>query len=199
MWTGSGGRRSKKAGGRGVVCRAGSAWAPSSRAAHVLYERGEFPRLLTPRPGRTSDVLCSCGRPRPLWGLALPWGSRPTLGARWETMPGARWLRLRLGLRAWSGEELRRGEPGGGRGHLSARLRRRRAGQPSTWPCRVREGPGPGLQSPRRARQGGVQLWGRGCGAEARQHREVWKVASAGLQGRELVKNTLKPKNLGAF
>lgn len=168
-------------------------------AAHVLRAR-EVPGLLTPRPGRTSDVLYSCGRPRPLWGLALPWGSRPTLGASRETMPGA----LAAAAAPAAGLERREGPP---------RVAGRRARPPVsasassqgwaafTWPCRVREAwAGQGFRGPRRAHQG--VGWDCGVGGAALRPGSTGrygKVASASLQSRELVTNTLKPKNLCVF
>lgn len=145
------GRRSKGRGGRGVVCRAGSAWAPSS-VLPMSSMSARSSGLLTPRPGRTSDVLYLVGGPGPFGASLSPGEAAPTLGARWETMPGA----LAAAAARAAGLE-RRGAPprgpGGGRGHLSARLRRRRAGQPSPGPAECAR-PGPRLQRPRRARQG---------------------------------------------
>lgn len=174
VWTGSGGRRSKRQRRPRGRMQGWKCLGTRLRAAHVLYEREKFPGCSPLARVGPQMSFALVGGPGP-FGASLSPGEAARLWGPAGKLCLARWLRLRLGLRAWSGEELRRGGPGGGRGHLSARLRRRRAGQPSPGPAECAR-PGPRLQrSSPRAPGGGVQLWDGGCGAEARQHREVWE------------------------
>lgn len=131
------------------------------RAAHVLYEREKFPGCSPLARVGPQMSFALVGGPGP-FGASLSPGEAARLWGPAGKLCLARWLRLRLRLRAWSGEELRRWGPGGGRGHLSARLRRRRAGQPSPGPAECAR-LGPRLQrSSQRAPGGGVELWGGG-------------------------------------
>ena len=152
-----------------------SAWARGS-VRPMSCEREKFPGCSPLARVGSQMSFALVGGPGP-FGASLSPGEAARLWGPSGKLCLAPWRRLRLRLRAWSGEELRRGRQGGGRGHLSARLRRRRAGQPSPGPAEcARPGPGRGLQrSWPPAPGGGVELWGGGCSAEARQHREVWE------------------------
>lgn len=198
VWTGSGGRRSKRQRRPRSRIRAGSAWAPGS-VLPMSSMSARSSRAAHPSPG--SDLRC----PLLLWAAPAPLGPRSPLGKPPDfggPLGNYAW-RAGCGCGSGCGPGAERSSAAGGQEAGEATCQRVCvvAGLGSLHlALQSARGLGRGFRGPRSARQG--VGWNCGVGGEALRPGSTGrsgKVASAGLQGRELVKNTLKPKNLGAF